>query len=63
MLMIPCMHIKFVTLRVIWTLGGQLYILNVLSPPEIGCMDLDIEGLDESLIRLDELGRSFPNLF
>ena len=38
------MHVKFVTLRAILTLGGQIYVLDALSPSEISCMGLDIEG-------------------
>ena len=60
MLMIPCMHIKFVTLRVIWTLGGQIYVLDALSPTKIGLVDLDFGGLGESLIGLGDSGYGSP---
>ena len=58
-----CMNVKFVTLRVIWTLRGQIYVLDALSPTKIDWIFLDMEGLDELLIRIGELGHSFPQSF
>ena len=54
----PCMDVKFVTLRVLWTLGGQIYVLDVIRPTKIDCMVLDIVGLGELLMRLGESGHS-----
>lgn len=57
------MHVKFVTLRVISTLGGQIYTVDVISPIEIDWMDLDFGGLDESFIGLGELGHDSLTFF
>ena len=46
----PCMDVKFGTLCVLWTLGGQIYVVDALRPTEIECIVLDIEGLGESLM-------------
>ena len=45
----PCMDIKFVALRIKWTLGGQIYGFDALRPIIIDCIVLDKEGLGESL--------------
>ena len=59
----PCMNVKFVTLRVISTLGGQIYVLDALSPTKIDCMHFDFRELDESFLGLGKLGRGPLNLF
>ena len=46
----PCMNVKFVTLRVIWTLGCWIYVLDAFRSTEIDCIVLDKEGLGESLM-------------
>ena len=48
------MNVKFVTLRTIWTLGGQIYGLDALRPTEIDCIVLEKEGLGESFMGLGE---------
>ena len=42
-----CMDVKFMTLRVISTLGGQIYTLDAMSSTEIDCMDMEFGGLAE----------------
>ena len=59
----PRMHVKFVTLRAISTLGGQIYVLDALSPTKIDWIDMDFGGLDESSMGLSESGYGSPNLF
>ena len=54
------MNVKFVTLRVISTLEGHIYVLVALSPTRIGCMELEFRGLEESLLGLGELGHGSP---
>ena len=58
----PCMNVKFVTLHVLWTLGGQIYVLNALRPIMIDCIFLDIEGLGESFLGLGESGCIFHQI-
>ena len=58
----PCMNVKFVTLRVLWTLGGQIYVLNALRPLMIDCIVLDMEGLGDSFLGLDESGCIFHQI-
>ena len=54
------MNVKFVTLRVISTLGGKIYVLDAFIPTKIDCMDLDFGELDESFLGFDEVGRGSP---
>ena len=54
------MNVKFVALRVIWTLGGQICILGAFKPSETDCIVLDIEGLSESLMGLGESSLILP---
>ena len=54
------MHVKFVTLRVISTLGGQIYTLDAMSSTETDYKDMDLGGLTELFIGLGDLGIGSP---
>ena len=55
------MIVKFVTLRLIWTLGCRIYNLDALRPTEIDCIVLEKERLDESFMGLGDSGRISPS--
>ena len=56
----PCMDVKFITLRVISTLGGQIYTLDEMSSTEIEFMDMDFSGFGESFLGLGESSVGYP---
>ena len=56
------MDIKFVALRIIWTLGGQIYGLDAFWLIKADCIVWDKEGLDDSFMGLGESGRIFHQI-
>ena len=59
----PCMDVKFVTLRVISTLGSKIHPLDEMSSTKIEFMDMDFRGLGESFVGLGESGIGSPTFF
>ena len=55
-----CMDVKFVALRVISTLGSQIYPLDEKSLAEIEFMEMDLSGLGKLFLGLGESDSGSP---
>lgn len=56
------MDVKFVALRAISDLGGQIYPLDDMSLTKIKFMDMEFSGLGELFLGLDESGSGSSTL-